>query len=136
MREARSESRQAADSFARSSHMDRKQRIREYKETPRPMGVYRVRNTVDGVSFVGSSVNVTGMLNRYRFELESGSGRDRDSDSALRDDWNRLGADAFDFEVLDTLKPLEEPGYDPGEGLRMLEELWCEKLVAAAERLY
>ena len=32
--------------------MDPKARIREYKETPRPMGVYRVRNTVNGKSLV------------------------------------------------------------------------------------
>jgi hypothetical protein len=35
--------------------MNRKELIRQYKETPRPMGVYRVRNAQSGRSLVGAS---------------------------------------------------------------------------------
>jgi len=38
--------------------MDRKALTRAYKETPRPMGVYWIRNTVTGRSLVASSVNL------------------------------------------------------------------------------
>jgi hypothetical protein len=47
---------------------------------------------------------------------------------ALQDDWNRFGADAFEFETVDTLKPLDDAGYDPKEDLAELEQLWLEKL--------
>jgi hypothetical protein len=104
--------------------MDRKELTRQYKETPRPMGVYRIRNTVNGKWLIGTSVNVPGMLNRIRFELEAGAGKNR----ALQADWDESGPDAFEFETLDLLKPRAEPGYDPAEDLRLLEEMWFEKL--------
>ena len=114
------------------SHMDRKARLREYKETPRPMGVYRVRNTTNGKSLVGSSINLPAMLNRHRAQLQMGSHRNR----ALQQDWNELGPDVFEFEVLDLLKPSEEAGYDPSDDLRVLEQLWLEKLLPYGERGY
>jgi hypothetical protein len=104
--------------------MDRKAQIRAYKETPRPMGVFRVRNTVNGKSLIGTSVDVPGMLNRQRFQLRAGGHPDR----ALQQDWNESGPEAFEFEALDTLAPPEEPGYDPAADLKMLEQMWLEKL--------
>lgn len=114
------------------SPIDRKARIREYKETPRLAGVYGVRNAVTGRSLVGSSANLPGILNRQRFQLECGLHPDRD----LQKDWNMLGADAFTFETLDRLEPKEEPGYDAAEDLRVLREMWIEKLTAAGVSLY
>jgi hypothetical protein len=35
--------------------MDRKARVREYKHTARAMGVYWVRNTVNGKAFLGTA---------------------------------------------------------------------------------
>ena len=56
---------------------------------------------------------------------------------ALQRDWNRLGADAFVFEVLDTLKPPDDqPDYDPTEDLAVLEVLWLERLQPYAEGGY
>ncbi len=104
--------------------MDRKARIREYKETPRPMGVFRVRNTANGKSLVGSSTDLPAMLNRQRFQLELGSHPNR----ALQKDWNELGAAAFEFEVLDTLEPKEQSDHDVAEDLRVLVEMWLQKL--------
>ena len=112
--------------------MDRKAQIRAYKESPRQMGVFRVRNTVNGKSLIGSSGDVPAMLNRQRFQLESGFHPDR----ALLAEWREFGPEAFEFETLDTLKPPDEPGYDPAADLRMLEQLWLEKLGRSGERGY
>jgi len=112
--------------------MDRKALIRDYKETPRPMGVYRVRNTSNGKSLVGSSVNLTAILNRHRTLLKLGS----HTNHVLQKDWNALGPEVFEFEVLDTLKPPDEPGYDPTDDLKVLEQLWLEKLSPFDERGY
>ena len=87
----------------------RKTLIREYKETQQPAGIYRVRNTTAGKSLIGSSVNLPGMLNRQRFQLEHGSHPDRE----LQSDWKTLGPGAFEFEVLDRLRPRDEPGLRP-----------------------
>ncbi len=107
--------------------MDRKECIRAYKETPRPMGVYRVRNTVTGRWFIGTSVDMPGRLNRTRFELEAGAHKNRE----LQADWDASGPRVFAFEALDTLKPSDVPGHDPAEDLVMLEAMWAEKLTAA-----
>jgi hypothetical protein len=114
------------------SQIDRKARIREYKETPRPAGVYRVRNTATGKSLVGSTANLPGILNRQRFQLENGSHPDRE----LQRDLDELGSDAFEFEALDRLEPQDAPTYDPTEDLRVLKEMWLEKLTASGEPLY
>jgi hypothetical protein len=114
------------------SQIDRKARIREYKETSQPAGIYRVRNTTTGKSLVGSTVNLPGMLNRQRFQLEHGSHPDRE----LQRDWAELGPDAFEFETLDRLEPRDESAYDPTEDLRVLKEMWLEKLTASGEPLY
>jgi hypothetical protein len=112
--------------------IDRKARTREYKETPRPAGVYRVRNTTRERSLVGSSVNLPGILNRQRFQLTSGLHADRE----LQLDWNEHGPDAFVFEVLDELEPQKEPDYDPTEDLAVLLAMWIDKLTASGESLY
>ncbi len=114
------------------THPDRKSRLRDYKATPLPAGVFRVRNKAAGRSLVGSSVNLPGTLNRQRFQLEHGSHPDRE----LQTDWKALGADAFEFEVLDRLEPRDDPGYDPTEDLKVLKEMWLERLAAAGESLY
>jgi len=114
------------------TQIDRKARIREYKETPWPAGMFRVRNTATGKSLVGSTPNLPGMLNRQRFQLENGSY----PSGELQADWNALGPDAFEFEVLDRLKPSDEPDYNATEDLRVLKEMWIEKLKASGEALY
>lgn len=114
------------------SQIDRKALLREYKETVRPAGIYRVRNTVSGKSLIGSAVNLQGMLNRVQFELQQ-SGH---PDAELQSDWKELGSDAFAFETLDVLEPKTEPGYNPAEDLRVLKQMWIEKLTAAGEPLY
>ena len=114
------------------SPTDHKARIRAYKEAPRQMGVFRVRNTTNGKSLIGSSVDVPAMLNRQRFQLGTGGHPDR----ALQQDWKEFGAAAFEFETLDTLDPPPEPGYDPAVDLRMLEQMWLEKLGRAGQRGY
>jgi len=96
------------------------------------MGVFRVRNTTNGKSLVGSSVDVPAMLNRQRFQLGAGGHPDR----ALQQDWKEFGPAAFEFETLDTLDPPQEPGYDPAVELRMLEQIWLEKLGRPGGRGY
>jgi hypothetical protein len=81
---------------------------------------------------VGTSLNLPAILNRHRAQLSMGG----HVNAALQSDWNRLGADAFAFEVLDTLEPKDTPGYDPTDDLRVLEGLWLDRLSPYDERGY
>jgi hypothetical protein len=113
--------------------MDRKALIRQYKETRRPVGVFRIRNRVDDRSFVASSVDLPSALNRHRSQLNGGVHANR----ALQDDWNRLGPDAFEFEQLDVLSPpRDQQDWNPADELRVLERLWLEKLSPYGARGY
>lgn len=111
---------------------DRKALARAYKETARPAGVFAVRNTATGAMLVGSTPNLPGMLNRQRFQLETGAHPSRE----LQADWNALGEDAFAFEVLDVLEEPDELVHDQASELQALLELWLEKLAESGETLY
>ena len=115
-----------------SSSEERRARIREYKETPRRAGMYVVRNSVNGKWLVGASPDVPAMLNRQRSQLDWGGHPDKE----LQLDWNDSGPAAFEFDVLDELKPSGEPGEDVGEDLRVLKHLWIERLEATGQALY
>ena len=113
--------------------MSRQALRRAYKETRRPMGVYRVRNTQTDRSLVARSVDLPASLNRERAQLRFGGHPNAD----LQRDWNAFGPDAFAFEVLDTLAPPDDrPDYDPTDDLRVLEALWLERLAPFGERGY
>jgi len=112
--------------------MDKKALKRDYKETARPMGVYQIRNTINGKVLIGTSVDLPAILNRLRTQLSYGSHRNRE----LQKEWNEHGADAFAFEILDALPPSDRPAYDPADDLKTLEELWLEKVSPFEERGY
>lgn len=111
---------------------DRKELIRQYKETPRTMGVAVVRHVASGKAFLFANLDINALVNRYRTQLRMGSHPNRQ----LQQDWNSFGEAAFAFEVLDTLTPKDDPEVNPAEELRLLEELWLEKLQPFGERGY
>jgi hypothetical protein len=104
--------------------MDKKALVREYKETRRPMGIYCIRNTVNGKLLVGKSNDLPAILNRQRGQLRLGS----HPNPALQIDLVEYGAEAFEVEVLDTLEVLDQADYEPSADLRTLEQMWLDKL--------
>jgi hypothetical protein len=112
--------------------MDRKAKIREYKERLRPIGIFQVRNTANGKLLIGSATDVPAMLNRQQAQLRLGA----HPNAPMQADWKAFGPDAFVFETLDLLTPPEDPAYDPKADLKVLEALWLEKLAPFGERGY
>ncbi|HEY8560020.1 MAG TPA: GIY-YIG nuclease family protein [Pyrinomonadaceae bacterium] len=110
--------------------MNKKDLKREYLETARPMGVFQIRNLENGKIYVGSSLNLDGILNRHRFALSAGGHRSK----ALQADWNALGPEKFAFEILEELEP--RPNLDSKRELAFLEDLWLEKLEPYDEKGY
>ncbi len=112
--------------------MDKKALVREYKETRRPMGVYCIRNTVNGKLLVARSVDLPSILNRQRGQLRSG----RHPNPTLQKDLVEYGVEAFVVEVLDTLEPPAQADSDPAVDLRTLEQMWLDKLSPFGPRGY
>ena len=78
---------------------------REYKERKKPVGVFQVKNSVNGKVLLGSSLNLEGPLNSHKFMLTIGSHRNEQ----LQKDWNTYGPDNFVFEILETVTMKDDP---------------------------
>ena len=96
------------------------------------MGVFQIRNKASEKVFVDSSTDVDGKINRHKFQLNAGV----HPTASLQNDWNRLGASAFEFEVLEPVEPRSDPAYDYASDLETLKDLWLEKLEPFGERGY
>lgn len=104
--------------------MNRKELVNEYKQTVQPMGIYQIRNTENGKLLVGSAPNLPGRINRHKFQLEYGSHPNKE----LQRDFTASEGKSFVFEIVDYLEPKAEPGYDYTDDLKLLEQIWLEKL--------
>lgn len=112
--------------------IDKKEIKRQYKETIQPMGIYQIRNLVNGKVFLGSSKNLKAKFNSYKFQLKQGTF----INSLLQADYNNFGEESFTFEILDQLKPVEDLGYDYTKDLETLLELWIEKIQPFSDNGY
>ena len=105
---------------------------RAYKQSARQAGIFQIRNSKTGKILLGSSTNLHGPLNKHRFMLTIG----RHDNAALQKDWNQFGADAFSFEILEIVKPNDDPSFCLEDELTLLEQIWLEKLQPFGERGY
>ena len=112
--------------------VDKKELKKQYKETQTPMGVYQIKNLVNGRIFIGSSPNLPGKINSYSFQLKMGS----HPNSKLQEDFRLHGGENFTFTVLDKLEPKEGAGHDYAKDLKVLEDMWLEKLQPYGEKGY
>ena len=113
--------------------MDKKEAKLAWKNAKRAMGIYQIRNTVNGKVLVGSSPDLEGRRNRFAFEMRNGSlGKNR----ILNEELKRFGPDCFVFEVLDQLETEEDDPKKIPEELEVLEAAWPEKVRPFNERGY
>lgn len=105
---------------------------RRYKENPPPAGIFQITNRATGKVLIGKGLNVQGILNSQQFQLQTGVHRNQ----ALQQDWNQYGAGQFTFEIVDYLKPSDDPQQDLREELAALEELWLVKLQPYGDKGY
>jgi hypothetical protein len=112
--------------------LDKKALIKKYKDTVQPMGVLKIENKVNGKILIISSNNLQGRINREKFQLEHGS----NPNIELQKDYNQFGADNFAFEIIDQLKPKEEPGHNYSDDLAVLEAMWLDKLQPYGDKGY
>lgn len=105
---------------------------KNYKQSLQPMGIYQVKNLVNNKILIGWSKNLPGRINRLKFSLKY----EAESNKELLEDYKKYGENNFSFEILDVLNPVEDPFYDYTEDLKVLEEMWLEKLRPFGERGY
>lgn len=113
--------------------LDRRKELKlAYKQNPPPMGVYQIKNNINGKILVGSSMNLPGSFNSFRFQLNLKVHRSE----ALQEDWALHGQEAFSFDILETLKSEEIPREDWREAVTALEDKWLNTLQPYGETGY
>jgi len=112
---------------------DRRAIIKKYKDSIQPMGIVQVKNIKNNRVYLTASANTTGTINSIRFQLKMGNFL---PSPALAQDWKEMGEENFVVEVLDELKPVDDPAYDYRDDLKALEAMWLEKLKPFGERGY
>jgi hypothetical protein len=115
-----------------SEAKSRKDLKREYKERPKPAGVFMVKNTGNGRVFLGSSLNLEGSLNKHKFMLSIGKHRN----TGLQADWNSDGPENYVFEILEVVKVKDDPHFNLQDELTLLEQIWLEKLRPVGDHGY
>lgn len=117
---------------------NRRQLAKQISQTLSPMGVFQIRNKMNGKLLVGSSMTLDKVWNRHYFQLNMNAHPNKE----LSKEWKEYGEEAFVLEVLEELKPKDEICTDPAElkaykkDIEALEELWVEKLAPFGEQGY
>jgi hypothetical protein len=104
---------------------DRREMLKKYKNSIKPMGIVQVRNIRNNRVYLTASANTPGTINSIRFQLKMGTFL---PSAGLALDWQELGEENFVVEVLDELNPADDPAYDYRDDLKALEAMWLEKL--------
>lgn len=116
----------------RVNPVDRRKELKRLaRETKTEGGVFQVRNTQNGMVWIGVTPNFRS-LNGQRFQLEMGSHKSR----KLQQAWNEFGPDAFVFETLETLEEPETGYFDRDDALKKLKRKWLERLQPFGSRGY
>ncbi len=104
----------------------------EYKLKKFKIGVFQIRNTINGKIFVGSSVNLDAIWNRIKVELKFGGHRN----VKLQEEWKAFGEENFKFQILSEIvqKDVEEVDYN--REVKQLEDMFVEELQPFADKGY
>lgn len=88
------------------------------------MGVFRIRNLVNGKFFVGSSTDLKAIWFAQKLQLNAGM----HPNSGLQADWKELGSDSFIYEILEVITPSDDDAVDHTKEIKALESLIIEEL--------
>lgn len=102
---------------------NKKELINKYKQQEIEMGIIQIYNTVNGYSYMDICTNLYKPFESIKFQLNLGKVKMK----KLQEDWIAYGENAFEFRVVEKLKP-NEGGKDKKsvEELKELLHLWIE----------
>ena len=110
----------------------KKEMSQAYKDRRKPAGIFHIKNMVTGRVFLGSSLDLDGVLNSHRFRLQSGL----HPNEAMQKDWRERGEGDFRFEILETVPAAAYENDTIEDELKLLEEIWLERFPIPGELLY
>ncbi len=110
----------------------KKQLKESYKQHKPIMGVFQIKNTVNGKVLIDSSKDILSKWNRHQTELRFGKHRKKN----LQKDWNELTAENFKFEILAELAYSEEENRNYSKEVEVLKDMILEELNIEEAMLY
>lgn len=102
----------------------RKELKEEYKQMKFKMGVFQIRNIVNGKVFIGSSTDLEAIWHAQRLQLNMGIHQNGE----LQREWNEYGAENFIYETREEIKQTDDKPVDYAKEVKALEELVIEEL--------
>ena len=110
--------------------MDRRKTLsEEYKQRKIIGGIYKVTNTHNGKYLLDYATDLKAKQNGFDFMISSGSC----FDYKLKTDMEAFGSKVFIFEIVEAIeKKKEQSQVEFIDDLKMLEELWSNKLDASS----
>lgn len=104
-------------------NINKKEIIKNYKQQEIEMGIIQVYNTVNGYSYVDICTNLYKPFESIKFQLNLG----RIKIKKLQEDWVAYGENAFEFKVVEKLKPNEgSTDKEKVDDLKELLNMWIE----------
>ena len=108
----------------------RKRLVNEYKQRKLSGGIYKITNSLSKKYLLGRSQDIKAMQNRFNFSVSVGSC----VHPKLQKDWRDFGGKIFTFDILESIYIKEGQSQDKFiDELKMLEEIWREKLDTSSE---
>jgi frataxin-like iron-binding protein CyaY len=102
----------------------RKELKEEYKQMKYRMGVFQIKNKINGKVFIGSSTDLKAIWYAQKLQLDAGMHHNSD----LQKEWKEYGAEKFIYELLEEIKQTEDKPADYTKEVKALEEMIIEEL--------
>ena len=104
----------------------------EYKLIKPRIGVFQIRNTINGKIYIEGSVNLDKIWNRHRVELNYNLHRNE----SLQKDWNEFGENNFVYEIISEIDQDETKNIDYARECKLLAKMFIDDLKPFDDRGY
>ena len=113
--------------------MTKKELTQQYKNAVLPMGIFQIRNIVNGKIYLETSTNLDKIWNRHRTELRFA----KHENQSLQADWNLHGEANFVYEILAELsQEIDKTAAQNKQELKLLEKMYLDELQSLGENGY
>ncbi len=110
----------------------RKELKEEYKQMKYQMGVFQIRNHLNGKVYMGSSLDLTASWHSQRLQLNFGN----HPNDALQKEWKEFGAENFSYEIVEEVKEVDGKEINYAKEVKILLEMLIEELQPFDEKGY
>ena len=113
--------------------MKSKKELKEkYRQLKPIMGVFQIKNSLNGKVLIEGSTDINARWNRHQTELKFGSHRNK----SLQADWTKFKAGYFLFSILSELEYKDDENINYNQEVKLLQEMVLEELNIPKDKLY